>query len=207
MIAAVRSFFARVCGLWSAPSHEAEMQEELQHDLALMIQDGEQRGLPNTEARRQALIQLGGLEQTMQAVRNRRTLPALEEAVQDIRFALRQLLRRPGFTLTAILTLTLGFGASLAIFAFVDAAVLRPLPYFEPQRLAWVTEEIRQMGPANLSWQDYLDWKQQSHSFQAFDVWRYAGYQIRSGSTLTPTPAIRVSSGFLSTLGVRPELG
>lgn len=207
MIATLRAFFIRLRGLWTAPSNEPGMREELAHDLALMTEDGERRGLSHEEARRQALLQLGGLEQTMQSVRDRRTLPSVEEFIQDLRFALRQLRHRPAFTLTAIFTLALGFGASIAIFAFVDAAMIKPLPYREPQRLAWVTETVEIMGPANLSWQDYQDWQRQNRSFDSLAVWRYAGFQMRVGEGLVFTPAMRVSANFLSTLGVHPATG
>ncbi|MEK6399046.1 MAG: ABC transporter permease, partial [Terriglobus sp.] len=202
-----RAFLERLRGLWTAPAHEPAMREELAHDIALMTEDGERRGLTHEEARRQALLQLGGLEQTMQSVRDRRTFPSVEEFLQDLRFAIRQLRRKPGFALTAIFTLALGFGASIAIFAFVDAAMIKPLPFRDPSRLAWITEKIELMGPANLSWQDYQDWNQQQKSFESFAVWRYAGYQMRIGEGLVFQPAIRVSANFLSTLGLHPAAG
>jgi predicted permease len=207
MIAALRAFFIRLRGLWTTPSSEPGMREELAHDLALMTEDGELRGLSHEEARRQALLQLGGLEQTMQSVRDRRTLPSVEELLQDLRFALRQLRHRPAFTLTAIFTLALGFGASIAIFAFVDAAMIKPLPYREPHRLAWVTETVEIMGPANLSWQDYQDWQRQARSFESFAVWRYGGLQMRVDEGFIFTPGMRVSANFLSTLGLHPAAG
>jgi predicted permease len=207
MIASLRALFHRTRGLWNSSTHEPGLREELAHDLALMVEDGERQGLSPTEARRVALVQLGGLEQTMQAVRDRRTLPAVEEILQDIRFALRQFRRRPGFTFAAVMTLAMGFTASIAIFAFVDAAMIKPLPFHDPQRLAYVTETADIMGPANLSWQDYEDWKQQSTSFESLAVWRYAGGPIRIGNQLTPMPGMLVSGNFLSTLGLRPQLG
>lgn len=143
----------------------------------------------------------------MQAVRDRRTLPAVEELLQDIRFAMRQFRRRPGFTFAAVLTLAMGFAASIAIFAFVDAAIIKPLPFHDPRRLAYVTETVDIMGPANLSWQDYEDWLQQSKSFDSLAVWRYAGGPMRVGDRLVPTQGMLVSANFLGTLGVRPQLG
>lgn len=131
----VRALLHRVREVWSVAARESDIREEFAHDLALMIEDGERRGLSPTEARRIALIQHGGLEQTMQAVRDRRTLPAIEELLQDLRFSLRQLGRRPGFTLSAVFTLALGFGASIAIFAFVNAAMIKPLPFHDPAGL------------------------------------------------------------------------
>lgn len=207
MTGPLRALFLRLRGVKSSRRFEREIAEELQHDLMLMIADGEREGLSEREARRQALVKLGGLEQTSQAYRNRRTLPMLEAFLQDARFALRQLQARPGFTATAVLMLALGFGASAAIFSFVDAALLRPLPYPDPQRLVWTTETVEKMGPANLSWQDYEDWKRYAHSFRSLAVWRYAGYLLKAGDGVAPAPAMRVSANFLHTLGVAPAQG
>lgn len=155
MIPRLRALLLRIAGLRHSNSFERDIAEELAHTLYAMVEDGVRDGLSPEEARRKALIHLGGLEQTAQAVRDQRTLPILETILQDLRFAMRQLRTRVGFTTTAILMLALGFGASVAIFSFLDAALIRPLPYFEPNRLLWVTELVDKMGPANLSWQDY----------------------------------------------------
>ncbi|HEY9126577.1 MAG TPA: ABC transporter permease, partial [Acidobacteriaceae bacterium] len=203
----LRAFLHRLHGVWSSRRREPEIQEEFAHDLALMIEDNERRGHSFTEARRLALVQLGGLEQTMQLVRDRRSLPAAEELLQDIHFALRQFRRRPGFLFSAILTLALGFAASTAIFAFVDAAMIRPLPYRDPQRLVYTTETAEMMGPANLSWQDYQDWRDRAKSFSSLAVWRYSGGPMRIGEELVPEPGILVSANFLATLGIHPQLG
>lgn len=203
----LRALLLRLRGLGSSWRFERGMAEELEHDLLMMIADGEHEGLSAQEARRQALVKLGGLEQTKQACRNRRTLPMLEASLHDARFAMRQLRARPGFTVTAILMLALGIGASTAIFSFVDAALLKPLPYPEPQRLVWTTEIVDKMGPANLSWQDYEDWKRNARSFRSLAVWRYAGFLLKTGDGVAPAQAMRVSANFLHTLGVSPILG
>ncbi|WP_419804803.1 ABC transporter permease [Terriglobus sp.] len=130
-----------------------------------------------------------------------------DETLQDARFAFRQLRSRPGFTATVMLMLALGFGASAAIFAFVDAALIRPLPYPDPQQLVWTTETVERMGPANLSWQDYQDWQRSARSFSSFAVWRYAGYLLQNGDGIVASPAIRVSANFLQTLRLAPALG
>jgi macrolide transport system ATP-binding/permease protein len=205
--AAVRAIFLRLRGLRQSPTRENETAEELRYDLDMRIQEGERAGLSHAESRRRALIQLGGLEQTMQSVRDRRTLPVIEALMQDLRFAMRQLRNRAGFTITVVLTLALGFGASLAISAFADAALLRPLPYANPDRLAWVTEEVDRMGPANLSLPDYLDWKQMAQSFESFAAWRFDGHILRTGDTSIPADAMRITANFLTTLGLRPQLG
>ncbi len=131
----------------------------------------------------------------------------LTESLQDLHYVFRQLRFRPGFTATVLLMLLLGFGASAAIFAFVDAALLKPLPFRDPQRLVWTTELVERMGPANLSWQDYQDWKGGARSFQSFAVWRHAGFLLGSGEATRPVPAMRVSANFLHTLSLAPKLG
>jgi macrolide transport system ATP-binding/permease protein len=127
--------------------------------------------------------------------------------MQDLRFALRQFKKSPGFGLTAVLMLALGIGASVAIFAFVDAALLKPLPYANPNRLVAPTETVATFGRANLSYPDYLDWKKQNKVFSSLDVYTGTGYLLRTPTGTEPVPALRVSDGFFRTLGVRPILG
>ena len=207
MMRRLRALLLRVRGLWSSRRFEQELHEELQSDLACMVRDGVDSGLTPAEARRRAIVRMGGMEQTRQAVRERRMLPMIETAWRDVRFAARQLRMRLGFATTAVLMLALGVGASVAIFAFVQAALLRPLPYPEPQRLVWTTEIVEQMGPANLSFQDYEDWRRGASSFSSFAVWRWDGHLLQNGAGLAPVQSMRVSANFLATLGLAPMLG
>lgn len=127
--------------------------------------------------------------------------------IQDLRYALRQLQKSPGFAVTAILILTLGISASVAIFGFVDAALIKPLPYKDPNRLVDVTESVAMFPRANLSYPDYLDWKRLNQVFSSMDVYTGEGYLLRTGSETQPVEAARVSDGFFQTLGVTPYLG
>ena len=127
--------------------------------------------------------------------------------MQDLRFAFRQFRKNPGFGLTAMLMLALGIGASVAIFAFVDAALIKPLPYADPNRLVAPTETVATFGRANLSYQDYLDWKRMNKVFASLDVYTGTGYLLRTATGTEPVPAARVSDGFFRTLGVVPILG
>jgi predicted permease len=128
--------------------------------------------------------------------------------MQDLRFALRQFRKSPGFGLTAVSMLALGIGASVAIFAFVDAALIKPLPYAEPNRLADVTESSGTLFPhANLSYPDYLDWKRSNTVFRSLDVYGGAFFLFRNGNGTDPVAGSMVSDGFFRTLGVAPILG
>lgn len=127
--------------------------------------------------------------------------------VQDLRYAMRQLRKSPGFACTAILILTLGIVASVAIFGFVDAALIKPLPYKDPNRLVDVTESVAMFPRANLSYPDYLDWKRMNQVFSSMDVYTGEGYLLRTGSETQPVEAVRVNDGFFQTLGVTPYLG
>src|SRR5579863_7034404 len=100
--------------------------------------------------------------------------------LQDVRYALRQLRQSPGFACTAILTLALGICASASIFAFVDAALIKPLPYPNPNRLVEVTGSIAMLPRANLSYPDYLDWKKLNVVFSSMGVHHSMGYLLRT---------------------------
>jgi macrolide transport system ATP-binding/permease protein len=130
-----------------------------------------------------------------------------ETVAQDLRFALRQLRKNPGFALTAILILALGMGASVAIFAFVDAALIKPLPYPNPTRLMDVTESLALFPRGNLSYADFLDWRRMNNSFSSLDVYDQVGFGLQTPTGMEPVHGERVSAGFFRTLGIRPALG
>jgi macrolide transport system ATP-binding/permease protein len=131
----------------------------------------------------------------------------MEHLLQDVRYALRQLRKSPGFAITAILILSIGIGASTAIFGFVDAALVRPLPYAQPERLVDVAESAAMFPRNNLSYQDYLDWKRLNQVFSSLDAYNQSGYLLRNSSGSEPVSAVKVSNGFFRTLGVAPILG
>lgn len=143
----------------------------------------------------------------MEAWRERRTFPLLENLAQDTRFAVRQLRKNPGFTATAMLMLAAGICASVAIFAFVDAALLKPLPYESPARLVGVYESASRCERCNLSYQDYLDWKRLNTVFTSLEIYNHNGATVPTASGPRLAPIGRVSAGFFSTLGVKPILG
>jgi predicted permease len=130
-----------------------------------------------------------------------------DNLIQDIRFALRQLRRSPIFALTASVTLALGLCAAVAIFAFVDAALIKPLPYQDPSRLVGVYERVPVFPQSNLSYADYLDWKRLNTSFASLAAYQSTGVILTTSEGVERVPAARVSDDFLPTLGVAPILG
>lgn len=202
----LRAIFHRLGGLVPRAQREDDLRAELETHIAMHTEDNLREGMSPEEARRQAILALGGLEQTSQAYRDQTTFPLLDHLMQDLRFALRQLRRAPGFTVTAVCTLALGIAAAIAIFSFVDAALLRPLPYKDPARLLYVTESVQLIPAANLSMLDFQDWKNNT-SLSSLDVIASTPFGLSSGGRLELVGGARVSDGFFRTLGVRPILG
>ncbi len=203
----LRAWLLRFTGIFTGKSREHEMAEELESHLQMHIADNLRAGMSPEEARRVAMVALGGVENTKQAYRDRSTIPWIESLMQDLRFARRQLYQHPGFAVIAIVVLALGIGACVAIFAFVDAALLKPLPYSQPDRLDSVTESVAMIPRANLSYPDYLDWKSRNDVYSSLDVYNQRGYMLQTHEGVKLVHGARVSDGFFRTLGVKPVLG
>src|SRR5262245_16158720 len=127
--------------------------------------------------------------------------------MDDVRFAIRQLRKSTSFSLTAVFALALGMCASLAMFAFVDAALLRPLPYPEPDRLVGVYERVSMFPRSNLSYLNYLDWKRMNTVFASLAAYQGSGARLATETGAVRVTAARVSDDFFATLGAAPVLG
>jgi predicted permease len=204
---ATRRALARLAGLFRKGVRERALAAEIDSHLALHVDDNLRRGMTPDEAHRQALRSLGGLEVMKEAYRDQGTVPVVEHTVQDVRFALRQLARSPGLAATAIAVLALGMGSCLAIFGFVEAALLRPLPYADPARLVDVNEANPKFPRSNLSYEDYKDWKSTNTVFTSLEAYTQRGFMLASRDGVTIVDGMRVTDGFFRTLGVTPILG
>jgi macrolide transport system ATP-binding/permease protein len=184
-----------------------DFAEEIKAHLELEAEELRREGLSEDEARRRAYTVFGNVDATQERFYLKDRMVWFDNLVRDIRFAIRQLIKNPGFTATAILVLALGMGASVAIFGFVDAALLETLPYTNPSQLMAVNESSDESPRWPLSYPDYLDWQRLNHSFNSLDVYNNTGYILNTSSGVEPVQAERVSGGFFQTLGVQPLLG
>jgi macrolide transport system ATP-binding/permease protein len=187
-------------------SFDQELQEEMAFHREQAAKEFEASGITPETARYAAMRQFGNA--TLLKERSHEVMGfRAETVVQDLRFAVRQLRRSPGLAVTAILVLALGIGSSTAIFGFVDAVLIQPLPYATPNQLVDVDESSAMVPRTNLSRSDYEDWKRLNKTLSSLDVYGGTGFLLRLGSISEPVAAARVSDGFFRTLGVEPMLG
>lgn len=186
---------------------DADLQEELDSFLSEEIAENLARGKSPEEARRVAGIKLGSRQSVRETVWQQDTFSAIGDLWPDLKYAVRTLRRTPGFTAVAILVLALGIGSSVAIFAFVDAALIKPLPYKDSARLVSIYEVVPSCPLCNVSYQNFQDWRKSNLPFSSLQAWSWAIYLIDTPQGTEPGRGVRVSDGFFRTLGVTPILG
>jgi macrolide transport system ATP-binding/permease protein len=184
-----------------------DFAEEIKAHLRLEADELKAEGLTEEEARRRARVEFGNVHAARERFYLRNRVVCLGNLVRDMKFAIRHLVKNPGFAVTAILVLALGTGGSVAIFGFVDAALLEPLPYANPGRLMSVNESSVESQRWPLSYPDFLDWQRLNKSFSSLDVYSGIGYLLHTNSGAEPVQGERVSGGFFKTLGIHPMLG
>jgi putative ABC transport system permease protein len=204
------SVFRRLSNLLHKERQDDEFSLELKAHLDLSIADNLRSGMSPEEARRQALLKLGGMEQTKETHRERRSLPMLENLFRDMRFAFRALRKKPGFSVVAIATLTLGIGANTAIFSVLESQLWRPLPFPDAERLVDVHTVLRD-NPRQwdvLPYLAYEAWRRQSHSFASLGAYDYpTNRNFAAGGTSERVEVMPVTLALLDTLGIPPQLG
>lgn len=207
----MREWIIRAAGLFGKGRSDRELAQEIESNLQIDFAENVRAGMAPEQARREALMRLGGIEQAKEIYRDQRSLPVLETLLHDARYSIRMLRKSPGFTAVALLTLALGIGATTAMFSVVNSILLRPLAYPQAQRLYVIKEIIPQwanMAPvldANLP--DYLIWKREAKSFDDIALTE-SGSMILSGTTEPErVRTTRASANFLEMLGARPAMG
>jgi len=215
---ALRAWLLRLGAMFRREPGDTELREELASHLEMHVADNLRRGMNAREARREALMKLGGVAQTEERVRERRGLPIVEVLLQDLRFGARMLRKNPGFTAIAVVTLALGIAVNATMFSLVSAFLLRRPPGRDPERVAVVTAVNPAAGflpDANpVSAPNYLAWRGGNDVFAdmaAADEYRTVNLTLqRQPAAAGQTEVLQsaaVSSNYFSVLGVSPQLG
>jgi predicted permease len=187
---------------------DGEFEAELASHVAMHTEDGLRAGLNEAEARRQALIRLGGAEQTRQAYRERRTLPWLENLAQDVRYGLRMMMRNRAFTAVAVLTLAIGIGATATAFTWINAVLLEPLGgVADPNRLVTLESVTPNDGWVPNSYPDYIDFRDKLHLLEGIAVTKPVALSVGMEDHAERVWGELVSGNFFAVLGVQPEQG
>ena len=200
------SLLRRTLNLLSRSRVDREIDIELASHIEMRIEDNLAAGMTPEDARRDALLRFGNRTATKERVVNMDVAPFLASIWSDVSYTCRQLVRNPGFASTAILVLTLGISASVAIFAFVDAVLITPLPYKSPSRLMGLFESTP-LGPRfHLSHLDYLDWKKLNHVFTSVEAFDQNTLALKTATGVQRIDGVTVGAGFFRLLGITPVL-
>ncbi len=185
---------------------ERELHDEIQSYAALRAEELRADGVPDDEARRRALAELGGIESVKESVRERRTGAVAEQVMQDVRYALRSLARSPGFSAVAILVLALGIGANAAIFSLINAVLFRPLPVRAPQELVYAYRASNG-SYSGLTLDDYDRIAQRTDLFGALTGSTVDFARLRVGEGIEQVRGAAVVANYFDVLGVAPVFG
>ena len=209
MSATLRSIVQRLTALFRRRRLEDDLDDELRSHLEMSAEVNLRKGMSPADARREALRSFGGVEQTKEIYREQRGLPMIETTWQDLRFALRMLRRSPGFSLLAILCLTLGIGANAAVFSWIEGILFRPYPAVAHQeRLVAIGGTSRDEPRGTpLSWPDFQDLQRSCTLCETLFVSKITGTTLSIGDRAERTTGSIVSANYFDAIGVPPMLG
>src|SRR5437763_1454958 len=205
----VRAWFSRLLGLFQKNKRDAEMAEEIQAHVDLLTERNIAAGMLPHEARNAALREFGGVEQIKEIAREQRIWRWADEFVQDVRFGVRMLVGSPGFSILAILCLTLGIGTSAAVMSWIEGILIRPYPLVAHQdrMVALFGTKQGTTEKEGLSYPDFRDLQKNSTLFESFIVDRIMGTTLSIGDRAERASGGIVSANYFDVLGVRPMLG
>jgi len=204
----LRRFLIRLAGLFRKRRQEQDLADELESHFQMHVEDNLRSGMNAEQARREARLRFGAIDQAKESMREVSTFMTLETTWSDLRYAIRGLRRNPGFAAAAVLSLALGIGASVAIFTLADNLLLRPLPYREPGQLMMVWEvsppgnHRNSVAPAN-----FFDWKAQNDVFESIAAFGQAPVAFADGARVEELQEQYVTADLLPMLGIQPVRG
>jgi predicted permease len=205
----LRAWLWRLAGVFASRRSDRDFAAELDSHLQLHVDDNIRAGMTPADSRRAALLALGGLAATKERYRDRRGIPLLDTLRQDVIYAVRVLRKNPGFTVTAVVTIALGIGANTAIFSIVNAVLLRPLPFTDPDRLVLVFATDARRGDRfdSPSYPAFTDWRDQNTTFESMAAFANRPMAIGTGEETVMAAGRRVTPNYFEVLGVQPALG
>jgi putative ABC transport system permease protein len=198
---------ARLRALFRGESVLRDIEEELRVHVEMETETNIERGMSPDEARAAALKSFGNMIRNTERGYDIRGGGWLEAFWQDLQYGLRMMLKNPGFTLIAVITLALGIGANTAIFSVVNGVLLRPLPYDEPERLLFVAEHGSSGGEMGVSYPNFIDWRAQNHVFERIGFFNSGGYKLTAGGETESASAGEVTADLFAALRVNAALG
>jgi predicted permease len=206
----LRRFFVKFYLLFANSKVEAELAREIDAHLALLEDEYLRQGMTSEDARRAARLAYGGVEQAKQLHRDERAFEGVGQVLQDTRYTFRQLRKSPGFTVTAILMLALGIGATTAIFSIVEGVLLRPLPFPDPDRLVILGDEgshCASCTQSSVTAPDIRNYMRDTQSFSHLGGYRQRLFELSGAGDPAAVNATRMSGEVFAALGVPPMLG
>jgi predicted permease len=206
-----RVIIRRLCSLFQRSRANADLQREIELHLEQLVKEAMASGLSEPEARILARRQFGPVENTKEECRDVRRINLVDNLVRDLSYALRMIRTKPGFSVPALLSLSLGIGANVAIFSVVDAVLIRPLPYPEPEKLVSVFNSAVFPGLVIKDWplslNMYATYNQNQRAFAEFGVWIPGAAAVTGAGDPEQVTAVAMTHGVLRALGVKPYLG
>lgn len=204
----LRALFVRLTGFFRKEQRERELDLELESHLQMHIEDNLRAGMSEEEARRRAVVKLGGIEPTKEKYRRQSRLPVVEMLAQDLRYGLRRLRATPVFTLIAITSLALGIGANTAIFSLVNTTLLRPLPIEKPGELLSLSNVQETHASPTFSYPNYKEMRERSKDiFSGLIAYRFAPLSLSHDGVSERLWGYLVTGNYFDVLGVSPAMG
>lgn len=203
----LRGWCMRLAGMFNQQKRDRDLAAEMDAHLQLHVEDNLRAGMTPEEARTRALQQLGGVEYAKEEYRMQRGIPWIETTMKDLRYAARMLLRSPGFTAVAVLSLALGIGANTAIFSLVNLLLLRPLPVAKPEQLVLLSNSGDAHSFPTFSYPNYKDFRDKNDVFSGLVAYRFSPLSLSHDGVNEKLWGFTVSGNYFEVLGVNATLG